>query len=63
MLNEDPDVNLTHLSAVGNDNFKKLSEHWATTSNQVPVCVVEPHSTDDVGKIVSLWNLTSVNFA
>ena len=53
MLNRVYDTKVIHLSVVGNDKFKKLSEHWATTSDEVPMCVVAPHSTDDVGKIVS----------
>ncbi|TEB23037.1 FAD-binding domain-containing protein [Coprinellus micaceus] len=59
-------VALSASSAVhyaGNESFKKLSEHWASSSNQVPACVVQPHTAEDVGKILKIIGKSRTPFA
>ncbi|TEB19619.1 FAD-binding domain-containing protein [Coprinellus micaceus] len=47
----------------GTESFKKFSEHWASSSNQVPACAVQPHTADDVGKILQIIDRTRTPFA
>ncbi|TEB23058.1 FAD-binding domain-containing protein [Coprinellus micaceus] len=47
----------------GDENFYKLSEHWAPSSNEMPACVVQPHTTGDVGKTLQIVGKSRTPFS
>ncbi|TEB23063.1 FAD-binding domain-containing protein [Coprinellus micaceus] len=47
----------------GSDGFKNLARHWASSSDEVPACVVMPHTVEDVGKTLRIVGRTRTSFA
>jgi hypothetical protein len=50
-----PERNNSSLSVgpiLRSDGFKNLARHWASSSDEVPACVVMPHTVEGVGKTV-----------
>ncbi|KAJ3521485.1 hypothetical protein NMY22_g12295 [Coprinellus aureogranulatus] len=56
-----PTTSFVHYT--GSESFKNLTEHWASSSNQVPACVVEPRTPDDVAKVLQIIGKTRTPFA